>query len=234
MTQTVLWGTGLNGGTVQRRRITSDFHRRVTSDGDQRVCTVQVSEVFFFRKTSAGDRRITSEGDRRQIATGPLGPQYFATADVTTDGGEPFSFLYVTDPWQPSAQGGENVFAWAHVTLSWSMSGIVRVWGYTDGSSATVTLADGSTVVPVMSTFQLAQQGGSLQRVSQIFSVPLSRIMRRAGVEVTRFYQRGERLQLAIESTGQLGIGELMIEGIEVEYEPVRKAAYATVQSEAL
>jgi len=234
VSQTVLWGTGLNGGMVQRRRITSDFHRRVTSDLDQRVATVQVSEVNFFRKTSEGDRRITSEGDRRKIATGSLGPQYFTTADVTTDGGEPFSFLYVTDPWQPSAQGGENVFAWAHVTLSWSMSGTVRVWGYTDGSDATVTLSDGSTVVPVLSTFQLAQQSGSLQRISQVFSVPLARIRASSGVELNRFYLRGERLQLAIESTGQLGIGELMIDGIEVEYESVRKAAYATVQSEAL
>ena len=86
-------------------------------------------------------------------------------------------------------------------------------------------------MVTLTPTFQLAQQGGALQRVSQVFAVPLARVMMRDGAEVTRVYTRGQRLQLTIESTGPLGVGECMLEGIEVEFESVRKSIYATVDT---
>lgn len=231
MTQTILWGSVLNAGAVQRRRATSDYHTRVTSDGEARVVSILALDVLFYRKTSAGDRRVTSEGDRRLLDSGTLGPPYYATADVTSDGGEPFSFLCETNPWQPDAQGGECLFAWAYLTFSWSMAATVRVTPLIDGSSATVTLPDGATMETVAPIFQLEQQAGSMQRVSRVFAVPLARVMMRDGVEVTRFYGRGQRLQLTIESTGPLGIGELMLEGVEVEFESVRKSIYPTVDA---
>jgi hypothetical protein len=158
-------------------------------------------------------------------------PQYFQTANVTSDGAETFAFFYETNPWQPSQQGGENVFAWAYVTLSWSLSAQVVLTPIVDGQSAAVVLADGSSLVNISSSFQLGQQGGTLQRISEVFPVPLVRRQMRSGAEVARWYLRGERLQIAIETTGPLGVGELMLEGIEVEYTPVRKAIYAPVSS---
>lgn len=231
MTQTILWGTALNDGAVQRRRCTSDYHTRVTSDGDTRVVQVLAVDLLFYRKTSAGDRRVTSEGDRRLIASGAVGPRYYATAAVTTDGDEAFAFLFETNDWQPDAQGGESLFSWAYITLSWSMAATVRITPVIDGSSASVTLPDGAIMQTITPIFQLEQQSGSYQRVSQVFAVPLARAMVRDGVEVTRVYQRGQRLRLTIESTGPLGVGELMLEGIEVEVEPVRKSIYATVDA---
>ena len=231
MTQTILWGTALNAGAVQRRRMTSDYHTRVTSEGDTRVVSVLATEVLFYRKTSAGDRRVTSEGDRRLLASGTAGPPYFATAAVTMDGGEPFAFAYTTDPWQPDAQAGECLFQWVYLTLSWSMAATVRVTALVDGASETITLSDGSTLVPISPTFQLAQQGGDYQRISQVFAIPLVRAHVRNGVEVTRVYERGQRVALTIESTGPLGVGELMLEGIEMEFEVIRKSIYATVDS---
>jgi hypothetical protein len=67
--------------------------------------------------------------------------------------------------------------------------------------------------------------------VSQVFPVPLVRRQMRNGIEIARWNLRGERLAVAIETTGPLGVGELMLEGIEVEFTPVRKATYAAVDA---
>ena len=223
-----LWGTGI-APTPLQRRITSAGDLRVDSEGNVRVASVAPAQVIFLRVTSQGDQRVTSEGDRRVTIDGITGPQYFETDNVPTDGGEPFELLFETAPWQPAAQGGENTFHWAYLTFSWSMAGTIQVTPVVDGSSAAVTLADGSVVSVVPSTFTLAQQTGNLNRVSQMFPVPLVRRIVRGGAEVARYSLRGERIAFLIESTGPLGVGELMLEGVEVESEAVRKAEYATV-----
>jgi hypothetical protein len=229
MSQTVVWGTGQVAGGGLYTRVTPAGDRRVTADGSVRV--LPVPQVISYRKTPAGDRRVTPDGFRRRLAVGPASAPYFATADVTSDGGVPFTFSFITDPWQPAAQSGECLFTWAYVTLSWSMAATVRVYGIINGSSASKVLSNGDLLVPIRPIFQLAQQEGAMERVSEVFAIPLSRMQTRGGNEITRFYQRGQRLQVAIESTGALGIGELMLEGIEVEFEPVRKSIYATVDS---
>ncbi len=224
-----LWGSSLTPGTG--RRITSAGDIRVTSEGDVRIVSLPPSQVIFVRDTSEGDTRVTSAGDRRVTIDGLLGPQYFQTDNVPTDGGEAFELRYQTNPWQPAAQGGENDFIWAFVTFSWSMAATVQVTPSVDGSSASLTLPNGDILEIVTSTFTLAQQTGNLNRVSQMFPVPLVRRTVRGGQELARYYLRGERLQLDIASTGPLGVGELMIDGIEIESEPVRKAEYATVSA---
>jgi hypothetical protein len=232
MPKTPLWGTGIApAANLLRRRITSAGDLRTTSDGFVRVCYIPSIQAIFNRVTSDGFRRVTSDGFVRVTVDGVQGPQYFQTANVTTDGGEIFECYYETNPWQPSAQGGENIFRWAFVTLSWSMAASIRLTPSIDGSGALVTLADGSRLELVPVVFNLPQQGGSLNRVSQVFPVPLVRRQVRAGIEVARWNLRGERLAVAIESTGPLGVGELMLEGIEVEFTPVRKAIYASVNA---
>lgn len=180
--------------------------------------------------TADGDPWLTVQGDEwLALVPDAVPPRYWQAAPITTDGGIPFDFRYRINPWQPSAQGGENVFARAHVAVSWSMAAVLRLTPTIDGSSAAVTLPDGSTLEMVPITFTLPQQSGSLQRQQEIFPVPLIRRQVRDGREISRWYLRGERLGFTVESTGPLGVGELMLEGIELETQPVRKADYAEV-----
>jgi hypothetical protein len=232
MPKTPLWGTGIApAANLLRRRITSAGDLRTTSDGFVRVCYIPSIQAIFNRVTSDGFRRVTSDGFVRVTVDGVQGPQYFQTANVTTDGGEIFECYYETNPWQPSAQGGENIFRWAHVTLSWSMAASLKITPFIDGVNTVTVLSDGSTLELVPVIFSLPQQGGSLNRVSQVFPVPLVRRQMRNGIEIARWNLRGERLAVAIETTGPLGVGELMLEGIEVEFTPVRKATYAAVDA---
>ncbi len=232
VTNLVVWGTGIAPAEFSlRRRVTSEGDQRVTSEGDIRVCFVPSAQIVYDRVTSEGDQRVTSAGDDRVVDYGLTGPQYFQTDNVTTDGGEPFEFSNETNPWQPAAQGGECVFEWAYVTLSWSMAATVRLSAYADNDRDPTTLPDGSTLENVRSTFVLDQQSGNLNRVSAVFPVPLVRRIVTDGEEVSRWYLRGERLTITIESTGPLGVGELLLEGIQCDYEVVRKAIYATVDS---
>lgn len=235
MSNTVLWGTNIaTAQSATRWRQTSEDDLRVTDSGDIRLAFIPPSQVIFDRITSVGDQRVTSEGDDRVTIDGLQGPQYFQTANVTTDGGEPFEFSDTTNPWQPDAQGGECVFRWAYVTLSWSMGAAVRLSALVDGSGDDVTLENGDVMEMVRSTFVLPQQSGALNRKTAMFPVPLvQRILAQGDSdnEVSRGYIRGQRLQLLIESTGALGTGELILEGVQVDLEPVRKATYITVQS---
>ena len=160
------------------------------------------------------------------IVAAAAAPAYWQTAEVTTDGGVPFEMVHEFGPWQVNDQGGESVFAWLHLTFSWSMAATLRVQATVDGSRSTVTLADGSTLELVDSTFTLDQQTGTMQRLKRVFTMPLVRRQMRSGVEVGRYYLRGERLSFTVYSVGMLGVGELMLEGAEVEYAPVRKAIY--------
>lgn len=228
-----VWGTSLTPPEFSlRRRCTSERDLRVTSAHAIRVAYVPSYLAVYTRITEDGDTRITESGDVRVLETGTTPPpSYFRTADVSTDGGEEFEFLHETDPWQPAAQGGECIFQWAYVTFSWSMGAVVRLSAYADGDSGLETTDDGGTLENIRSTFMLEQQSGDLERVSRVFPVPLVRRLTRDGDEVARWYLRGERLTILVESTGPLGVGELLLEGIELEYETVRKAIYATVDS---
>lgn len=232
MSNIVVWGTGIAPAEFAlRRRATSEGDLRVTSEDDIRVCLVAPARVVYYRTTSEGDQRTTSAGDNRVIQSGLTGPQYFQTSDVTDDGGEAFAFLNEMNPWQPDAQGGECVFEWAFVTLSWSLGATIRLSAKVDGDDDSQVLPNGDTLENVRSVFTLTQQDGNYNRVSAVFPIPLVRRVVRSGTEISRWYLRGERLGITVESTGPLGVGELMLEGVEVQYEVVRKAIYAPVDS---
>lgn len=230
MSQLLLWGTGISD-TATAPRITEDGDVRITEDENVRVVDTDPVRVIFVRDTSAGDTRVTSEGDRRITIDGLLGPEYFETANVSTDGGEQFDFSWTSNPWQPTAQGGEQVFRWAYISVAWSMSATLRITPTVDGDPGFVSLGPTAFIENVVSMFQLDQQSGNLQRLARVFPIPLVRRVVVDGVEQFRSCLRGERLQLTVESTGPLGVGELMLDGCQVEYTPVRKAIYPTVNS---
>lgn len=227
MSNTVLWGTGIAPAeTTLRRRATSTGNLRKTSVDDQRVAYLAPVSVKYLRKTSVGDQRVTSVGDRRIVIEGTAGPAYYQTVDVPNDGGEAFSLLFQSNPWQPDAQGGECVFRWLYLSVAWSLEATIRVTPTVDGKEITETLPDSGIIRTVRPVFVLAQQDGTLQRKNQVLAVPIVQELTRGGVAISRWNLRGERLQILVESTGDLGVGELMITGCQVEYNPVRKAAY--------
>jgi hypothetical protein len=232
VSNTVLWGTAIAPAErTLRRWATDEGDLMVTDEGDQIMFYRQPVKVTYKIVTDEGDYLVTDEGDNIVAVVGDAGPGYFKTSEVTNDGEEPFVFRFQTNPWQPVAQGGENIFSWAFISVAWSMSGTIRVTPTVDGKEITETLDDGTVVSVIRTTFELDQQDGTMQRVNRIFPVPLAMQYVKDGVTFTRTALRGERLQLLIESTSDLGVGELMLNGIQVEYEPVRKATYATVDS---
>jgi hypothetical protein len=95
----------------------------------------------------------------------------------------------------------------------------------------------GSTVEIVRPTFATAQQtasrpGALPPRVTQTFPVPLlRRLVSPQGAELARFFCRGSRLALRLESVGALGAGELIFDGVEVEYQVLSKSKFLTVST---
>lgn len=232
MSAIVVWGTASPSGAVlSGLRVTATGDVRVTSDGDRRIVNRGPAIVTAVRITFDGDTRVTFDGDRRVVLMGPQGPQYFKTDNVTADGGVPFGFKYRTLPWQPADQTEESVFYWANISISWSMSAVIRLTPFVDDISEPIVLDDGSTLSNVPVVFTLDQQGGTMQRRVAVFPVPLLRRQVAAGVELNRWALRGQRLQFLIESTGALGVGELLLEGDAIKYENVRKAIYASVDA---
>jgi hypothetical protein len=187
--------------------------------------------VFEALQTVEGEPILTVDNLPIEVEVpGAAPPRYFVSRDVAQDGGVVFGFRYVTAPWQPSKQGGENVFAWLYLTCSWSMAGQIRVTPFCDGLRDPVTLPDGSQLAVVQTLFSLEQSPDG-ERVTRVFPVPLVRRAVRAGEEVARWHLRGQKLQFALTSTGPLGAGELMLEGAEVDFRPVRKSEYAPVDA---
>lgn len=227
MSANVLWGESKLAGALQPL-LTVDDQPILTVD-DQEITTLIPDVVVADLLTVDGDPIETVDiAPIEVIIADAVPPEYWQTADVSSDGGVPFEFLWETNPWQPTAQGGENVFAWLYLTFSWSMAATVRIRAKVDGSRDDVALPSGGVVRFVDAVFNLEQQSGTLQRVSRVFAVPLVRAVTNPdAVEISRYYLRGERLQFVVESDGPLGVGELMLDGAQVDYDPVRKAIYA-------
>jgi hypothetical protein len=203
----------------------------VTDQGDQIMFYKAPTKVTYYLVTDTGDFLVTDEGDNIVVIIGDAGPGYYKTADVTQDGDEGFNLLFQTNPWQPEAQGGECVFSWLFLSVSWSMAALLRVTPMVDGKPITETMDDGTIVRTIRSLITLDQQEGTLQRENQVFPIPIALEYEKDGTVFTRTAMRGQRFQMLVESIGNLGVGEIMITGAEVTYESVRKANYAEVDS---
>lgn len=191
-------------------------------------------------------------------------PKVWQSSSSTADDASPIACLAETAILAPAGLGGECVFAYAHVTVTSSLSGLIRVTPIVDGDVATVQMASttgiravstpgervtstvptrrsvtlpGSTLEVLPISFALAQQTASRPgdlppRVTATYPVPLlRRLVSPQGVELSRFFCRGSRLALRIESVGALGAGELILDGVEIEYEVLRKSKFLEVSA---
>lgn len=231
MSTRMLWGEGKLAGALQPW-LTVDGAPWLTVD-DTPWSTTMFEQTLEPWLTVDGEPWFTVQLQQwLAITSGAAPPKYWMTADVSSDGGVPFGIVYKSNPYQPAKQGGENVFKWLYLALSWSMGGTIRVRALVDGARDDVALDDGSVIRFLDSTFQLPQQSGSLQRKSGIFAIPLVRALVDAdGVEQARFQLRGERFQFLIDTPDPLGVGELMVDGAQLDSDSVRKAIYGTVQT---
>lgn len=192
-------------------------------------------------------------------------PKVWSSSSATSDDMTPIPFLCETAILAPAGLGGECLFAYAHITVSSSLSATLKVTPLIDGdAAASVQLAStvvvravtvpatrgtsavptlrsvtlpGSTIQVVTPIFALAQQTATLPgqvppRVTNTYAVPLLRkLVDYQGIEQSRFFCRGARLSLRIESVGALGAGELIIDGVDVEFEVLRKAKFLSVSA---
>lgn len=233
MTRRVFFGEGKQAGALLPW-LTSDGLPWLTSDDQPWETSYFEQELAPWLDTN-GDPWLTDQQEPwLAVVSGAAPPKYWMTADVTVDGSFPFSIFYKSNPFQPSKQGGENLFTWLFLSLSWSMGGTIRVRSFCDGKRDTLELPDGSIVRYIDTTFQLPQAEGTLQRKSAVFPIPLLRLHESAdGEEIARYALRGERYQFLIDTPDPLGVGELLVDGAELEYEPLRKAEYESVTTVA-
>lgn len=159
-------------------------------------------------------------------------PALWQTAMVTSDGGVALPVVLRTRAVAPAGLGGECVFAVAHLTIEWSLGASLRITPIVDDVRADLTtdLGTVSLVRPMLTLAQQVAGPGGMPRVTQTFSVPLVRRLLVGGIEQSRWYVRGARLALLVESLGVLGAGDLAFDEPEVEYEVVQRSIFAPVQ----
>lgn len=159
-------------------------------------------------------------------------PSYWTNAAVTSDGGAVVSVRALTNTVAPAGPGGECAFMFAYLTVTATMSAQLRITPVIDGSSGPVSTPAGtvSFVTPILTLSQ--QVGSPPQRVTTTFPIPLTqRLVDAGGVERSRWYIRGSRLALLIESINTLGSGELILDGVDVEFDVLRRSLYASVET---
>lgn len=182
--------------------------------------------------------RIVLWGGSTHIPDPPAFPRVWRSSAATSDNGVPIVFVAKSLPFAPAGFGGECLFAWAYLTVTASLSAQIRVTPIVDESFADIPVAStGGVIRVVRPILTLAQQTATLPgqmppRVTRTFPVPLlRRTLTAAGTEEFRTFVRGARLQLLIESVGTLGVGELIVDGCDVEYDVLRKASYEPVSA---
>jgi hypothetical protein len=156
-------------------------------------------------------------------------PKYWSSDDVNEDGGTAFPVTVTTMHVAPAGLGGECVFRKAWVTVTASAGCTLKLTPIIDGSSDAVSGA-GGTVSFVTPIFTMAQQGGTpAPRVTQTFPIVLSQKLDVSGIEQSRWYCRGSRCAIKVETVGAVGSGELIIDGIELEHEVIRRSIFDAV-----
>ena len=182
--------------------------------------------------------RILLWGGSTHTPDPPSFPKVWRSSPATSDDNVPLKVVTESLPFAPAGFGGECLFAWAYLTITASLSAQLRVTPVVDGTVADIPLVSTGGVIQVVRPIltlaqQTATQPGQMpQRVTRTFPVPLlRRTLTADGVEQFRSYVRGARLQLRIESVGALGVGELIVDGCDVEYDVLRKASYEPVSA---
>lgn len=116
----------------------------------------------------------------------------------------------------PAGVDGEALFCNLYLTLTWTAGATLRVTPIVDGIPY-----DGVDATDERKTLTLTARA---KRKTQTFVIPLTRRLvdpRDSAVTATRFYLRGGRFQVLMESVGILGEGDLILEAAVVEAEPM-------------
>lgn len=163
---------------------------------------------------------------------GAAGPRYWQAADVASDDGVANSLLLETNPVAPDGLGGEVAFTTVYVTVTAGASAVLKVTPIVDDvEPVSTTTPDGAVLSVVSPTMTVPQQTGGppVPTLTQTFQVPLLLQLVRSGQVKTRWYPRGARCAIRIETQGAIGTGPFRIDGIELEYETLRNVQRGTI-----
>lgn len=163
---------------------------------------------------------------------GAAGPRYWQAAPVASDDGVAFGLVVETQPFAPTGLGGECAFTVAHVTTTTAAGATLKVTPILDDTApATRTTPNSGSVSTVRPTYAVAQQTGGppVPMMTSTIEVPLLVVLTRSGAAVSRWYPRGARCGIRIESVGAIGTGTFRIDGLEIEYQPTRPVLRGTV-----
>lgn len=143
------------------------------------------------------------------------GARIFATGGAD-DAGTPYSMRAVSN-WLAPMGAGEVVFRKARITVTWSGTCQLLVTPLVD-ALGTDDQAVGLGLLRLLTpTITLPAVTGEPR--TDTFEVMLQRAWLVGGIERTRYYLRGTRLRLAVETVGPLA-GVLVIDGPELDYSP--------------
>lgn len=163
---------------------------------------------------------------------GAAAPRYWQAADLATDDGQNNGVLLETNPVAPDGLGGEVAFTTAYVTITAGAAAVVRLTPVVDDAdlSGLATAGSGSLQV-VQPTFSVAQQTGGppVPVQTATYQVPLLVALVRDGVVVSRWYPRGARCAIRLETLGAIGSGPFRVDAIELEYETLRNVQRGTI-----
>lgn len=163
---------------------------------------------------------------------GAAGPRYWASADVATDDGQTVAFVLETNPLAPAGLSGECAFVNAYVTVTAAAGAELRVTAIVDDNEpAAVTTPNSGSLNVTRVSFAIPQVTGipPLAAQTRTVQVPLLRSLSRGGAAIARWYVRGARVAIRVESVGTIGTGVFRIDGIDIEYDTIRTPANGTV-----
>jgi len=145
------------------------------------------------------------------------GPKLYGFLESMLDDATAYTPYMESASFWPAGAQGEAIFPVCYLTLTWTTATSIRVTPILDG---VVYDGTGGTTDERL-TFAL---GSSTNRQTDTFEIPLTRPLLDSvdGVtEIGRLAMRGARLALRIETTGSLGSGDLILDGVWVEYQEV-------------
>lgn len=151
---------------------------------------------------------VREERGLDRLFLGVVGDSVYRHGDNQLDGTTSYNFRARTTPIAPQGFGGECLFRNLYVVLESLSGGTMNVTPIVDGLKC--------------ETIQVTVDGENPER--EVYEIPLTLPYEVADVEVSRRGVRGTWVQALIvaEDTERLGFG-ITIEGVEVEYEPVRE-----------
>ncbi len=163
---------------------------------------------------------------------GAAGPRYWSAADVATDDGVAIAFTLETNPLAPAGLSGECAFVNAYVTITAAAGAELRLTARVDDvDPVTLTTPNSGTLANTSVTFTVPQVTGTppLPMQTRTVQLPLLRSLTRGGRAIARWYVRGARIAIVLESVGAIGTGAFRIDGIDLEYDTIRTPANGTV-----